>query len=83
MVVVSKKLLETNPDAVRETFRLLKASKAKAAKPAGGEIDFCPFGLEALRKPLQAIVQYAAQQRLIPRAYEVEELFDETTRLLS
>jgi 4,5-dihydroxyphthalate decarboxylase len=83
MVVVSKKLIEANPDAVREVFRMLKASKAKATRPAGDAIDFCPFGLEPLRKPLQAIVQYAAQQRLIPRAYAVEELFDDTTRLLS
>lgn len=83
MVVVSERLVQANPDAVREVFRMLKASKAKAAKPAGDAIDFCPFGLEALRKPLQAIVRYAAQQRLIPRAYAVEELFDDTTRLLS
>ena len=83
MVVVSEKLAQANPDAVREVFRLLKASKAKAPKPAADAIDFCPFGLEPLRKPLQAIIQYAAQQRLIPRAYAVEELFDDTTRLLS
>ena len=83
MVVVSEKLARENPEAVREVFRLFKASKAKAAKPTGDAIDFCPFGLEPLRKPLQTIVQYAAQQRLIPRAYPVEELFDDTTRLLS
>ena len=82
MVVVSKRLVEANPDAVREVFRLLKASKAKAARPSNG-IDFCPFGLESLRKPLEAITLYAAQQKLIPRAYDVEELFDDTTRLLS
>jgi 4,5-dihydroxyphthalate decarboxylase len=82
MVVVSQRLAEANPDAVREVFRMLKASKAKAAKPTGDAIDFCPFGLEPLRKPLEAIVRYAAQQRLIPRAYPVEELFDDTTRLL-
>ena len=38
---------------------------------------------DSVRKPLEAITQYAAQQRLIPRAYAVEELFDDTTRLLS
>ena len=81
MVVVSEKLAKDNPDAVREVFRMLKASKAKAAKPEGG-IDFCPFGLEAVRKPLEAIIRYAAQQALIPRAYAVEELFGGTTREL-
>ena len=83
MVVVSERLVQASPDAVREVFRLLKASKARAAKPAGDAIDFCPFGLEPLRKPLQEIVRYAAQQGLIPRAYAVEELFDDTTRLLN
>lgn len=76
MVVVRKKLSEDDPAAVREVFRLLKESKAKVAP---GGIDFCPFGLEALRKPLEAILGYAAQQQLIPRAYAVEELFDPTT----
>ena len=66
---------------MREVFRMLAASKAQA-KPTGGGIDFCPFGLAALRKPLEAIVGYAAQQALIPRAYAVEELFDATTRVL-
>jgi 4,5-dihydroxyphthalate decarboxylase len=82
MVVVSQKLAEANPDAVREVFRMLEASKAKAIKPSGDAIDFCPFGLDSVRKPLEAITRYAAQQRLIPRAYAVEELFDDTTRLL-
>jgi 4,5-dihydroxyphthalate decarboxylase len=82
MVVVSERLVREKPDAVREVFRLLKASRAKQPKPAGDGIDFCPFGLEPLRKPLEAITRYAAQQRLIPRAYAVEELFDDTTRLL-
>lgn len=83
MVVVSEKLTKENPDQVREVFRMLKAGKASVAKPMNGGIDFCPFGLEPLRKPLEAIVRYAAQQALIPRAYAVEELFDDTTRVLA
>jgi hypothetical protein len=31
---------------------------------------------------LQTIINYALQQRLIPRKLEVEELFDDTTRAL-
>jgi 4,5-dihydroxyphthalate decarboxylase len=81
MVVVSEKLAKSNPDAVREVFRLLKVSKA-AAKPAG-EFDFAPLGLEPMRKPLEWIIQYAAQQQLIPRAVSVDELFDDTTRVLA
>jgi 4,5-dihydroxyphthalate decarboxylase len=81
VVVVSGTLAKQHPDQVREVFRMLAASKAQAT-PTGGGIDFCPFGLAALRKPLEAIVGYAAQQALIPRAYAVEELFDDTTRVL-
>jgi len=80
LVVVSKELSETQPEVVREVFRLLKESKA-AAQPAAGP-DFFPLGVEAMRKPLETIIQFAAQQQLIPRAYAVDELFDDTTRAL-
>ena len=82
MVVVSERLVEANPDAVREVFRMLEGEQGRGGNAHRRRIDFCPFGLEPLRKPLEAIIQYAAQQRLIPRAYAVEELFDDTTRLL-
>ena len=45
-------------------------------------IDHIPFGLEACRPALARIIDYAAQQRLIPRRFTVEELFDDTTRAL-
>ena len=81
LVVVTRALAQSQPDAVREVYELLKRSKA-AAKPAGG-IDFVPFGIEAVRRPLELIVSYAAQQALIPRKFNVDELFDETTRHLN
>jgi 4,5-dihydroxyphthalate decarboxylase len=83
VVVVSEKLAKEKPEQVREVFRMLKASKASMPAPPKGNIDFCPFGLEALRGPLEVIVRYAAQQGLIPRAYAVDELFDDTTRTLA
>jgi 4,5-dihydroxyphthalate decarboxylase len=82
VVVVGEKFAKESPDQVREVFRMLKASKAKGTAPDKGTIDFCPFGVEALRRPLEAIIRYAAQQGLIPRAYAVDELFDDTTRRL-
>jgi 4,5-dihydroxyphthalate decarboxylase len=81
MVVVSARLAKEHPDAVREAFRMLKASKAAAPQPADA-LDFFPFGLAAMRKPLETIIAYAAQQGLIPRPYAVEELFDDLTRTL-
>jgi 4,5-dihydroxyphthalate decarboxylase len=83
VVVVSEKLAQEKPDQVREVFRMLKASKASMPAPTKANIDFCPFGLEALRGPLEVIIRYAAQQGLIPRAYAVDDLFDDTTRTLA
>ncbi len=75
MVVVSRTLCETNPDAVREVHRLLSESaKASSAAPR--------FTAEEMRRSLELIIGYTAQQGLIPRAFTVDELFDDVTRAL-
>ena len=79
-VVVSSALAASDPDAVREVFRMLKESRQMAPVPAGP--DAIPFGVENLRKSLELIIAYAAQQRLIPRAFSVDELFDDLTRAM-
>jgi 4,5-dihydroxyphthalate decarboxylase len=80
MVVVSAELAKSRPDIVREIFALLKESKRRAAPAAPDGIDHLPFGVEACRPALARIIDYAAQQRLIPRRLTVDELFDDTTR---
>jgi 4,5-dihydroxyphthalate decarboxylase len=45
--------------------------------------DPLPFGIEALRKSLTVVIDYALAQKLIPRRYSVEELFDPRTRDLA
>lgn len=82
MVVVTETLAKSNPDAVREMFRLLVRGKAAAPAPPAGAIDFLPFGLEACRPALETVIQYALQQNLIARKIDVAELFDDTTRML-
>jgi 4,5-dihydroxyphthalate decarboxylase len=87
MVVVSTELAESRPDVVAEIFALLKESKRRAAAAgalgtAANGIDHIPFGVEACRPALARIIDYAAQQRLIPRRFTVDELFDDTTRVL-
>ena len=76
MVVVSRELAGMNPQIVREVFRLLKESAAIAGAASP---QFTP---EEMRRSLQLIIQYSAQQGLIPRAYPVDELFDGLTRTL-
>lgn len=67
---------------MQEVFRLLAESKKAAGLPPADGIDQFPLGVEANRKSLDMALKYAAQQRLIPRKYEVDELFDDVTRVL-
>ena len=75
MVVVSQKLSDSNPEAVREVQRMLAASAA--ASPAAPR-----FNAEEMRRSLELIIDYCAQQDLIPRKLTVDELFDDVTGAL-
>ena len=73
MVVVKQELSEQSPDAVREVHRLLlEAAKGTQSSFPGHDI----------RRSLTMIINYAVQQGLIPRAFTVDELFDDVTRPL-
>ena len=37
--------------------------------------DPFPFGIEANRKALETMTQFAVDQRMVPRRFTVEELF--------
>jgi 4,5-dihydroxyphthalate decarboxylase len=81
LVVVPETLARSNPTAVAEVYRMLRESKNAAPHSPG--LDFHPFGTEAVRRSLELIIDYCAQQRLIPRRFTVDELFDDTTRKLN
>jgi len=80
MVVVKQALSQSHPRAVREAYRLLAASKRAAGVPKPGEPDTTPFGLSANRRNLEVAIDYVYRQRLIPRRFAVDELFDDVTR---
>ncbi|HEY6721865.1 MAG TPA: phosphate ABC transporter substrate-binding protein [Burkholderiales bacterium] len=82
MVVVKESLSKSEPDAVREIYRLLAESKRVAKLPKPGEFDTHPFGLEANRRNLEVVIDYVYQQKMIPRRFAVDELFDDVTRKL-
>jgi 4,5-dihydroxyphthalate decarboxylase len=72
MVVVKQQLSDRHPDAVREVHRLLsEAAKEAPLMPA-----------DHVRSSLETVIDYSVQQRLIPRAFAVDELFDDVTRPL-
>ena len=83
MVVVRESLSKSDPQAVREVYRLLSESKKAAGLPAATGLDLCPFGLEANRRNLELAIDCVYKQRLIPRRFEVDELFDDVTRALN
>ena len=78
MLVVKQSLTQSEPWAVQEVFRMIAESRQLAGVPEG----VLPLGVEANRTGLAKAIDYAVQQRLIPRRYEVDELFDDVTRAL-
>lgn len=73
MVVVKQELSDRHPDIVREVHRML----SEAASAANAR-----FRTAEMRRSLDFITQYAAQQGLIQRRFAVDELFDDVTRAL-
>jgi 4,5-dihydroxyphthalate decarboxylase len=82
MLVVRQELSLSRPDVVKDIFHQLHASKQVAGLPDGGELDPYRFGVEACRPILEIIIDFCQRQKLIPRRMSVDELFDDTTRVL-
>jgi 4,5-dihydroxyphthalate decarboxylase len=68
VVVVKDALLAEYPWLADELMRLFVASKEKSGQAV-------PYGIETNRPAIELLMRYAAQQGLIPRAYQPEELF--------
>ena len=83
IVVVKTGLSKSDPDAVREVYRLLKESRQASTEPAPKDgIDKHPIGYAANKRNFEVAAQYAWKQRLMPRELKLEDLFDATTRAL-
>jgi 4,5-dihydroxyphthalate decarboxylase len=73
MVVVGQELSDRHPDVVREVHRMLSEAAVT---------DKSRFQPAEMRRSLECIVGYAAQQGLTARRFAVDELFDDATRAL-
>jgi len=73
MVVVKQELSDRHPEIVREVHRML----SEAANAANSH-----FRAAEMRRSLEFITAYAAQQGLIQRQFAIDELFDDVTRAL-
>jgi len=82
MMVVRGTISNSRPDLVKEIYRMLRESRRAVPPPDGGVLDPWRFGVEANRASLEIIIDYSFRQKLIPRIFSVDELFDDCTRAL-
>ncbi|MGE3067629.1 MAG: phosphate ABC transporter substrate-binding protein [Hyphomicrobiaceae bacterium] len=80
-LVVGAELSRERPDVIAELYRMVGESKKANPLIAGG-VDLLPMGYAANRKTIEAVIMYANEQGLIDRRFDVDELFDDTTRKL-
>ncbi|WP_347554171.1 phosphate ABC transporter substrate-binding protein [Robbsia sp. KACC 23696] len=77
MFVVHQDVSKNNPEAVREIYRMI--AESRALTEGGTPKVYPPLGLEANRKGLQTAIDWALDQKIIPRRLSVDELFDDVT----
>ncbi|MDX3906490.1 MAG: phosphate ABC transporter substrate-binding protein [Pigmentiphaga sp.] len=77
---IHEEVSRKRPDVVREIFRMIVESRQLA--PASALETLPPIGLEANRKGLEMAIDWSYEQKIIPRRFSVDELFDDTTAAL-
>ncbi len=82
MLVVRKSVLDESPEAVRELYRMFIEGKKRMAPQEAGGIDMLPFGIEATRRSLEIVVEFAFEQKIIPRRFSVDEIYEDARRVL-
>jgi len=83
MLVIRDHLAATRPDVVREVYRVFKEAKAASYAATGvPDLDPLRFGIEANRRSLEIIIDFAVKQGLLPHLFAVDELFTDTMRAL-
>jgi 4,5-dihydroxyphthalate decarboxylase len=83
MLVIREELAAKRPDVVREVYRLFKEAKqASFAETGVPKLDALRFGIEANRRSLEIIIDFAVKQGLLPRPVAVDDLFTDTMRAL-
>lgn len=83
IMVVKSELSKSDPDAVREVYRLVKESRqASTEAPPKDGIDKRPIGYAANQRNFEVAAQYAWRQRITAKELKLEDLFDATTRTL-
>lgn len=80
MLAVREELLAERPDAVHEFWRMVRDARlAMEPPPSDAMLRREPYGLDKVRTAVELASMYAEQQGLIPRAFAIDELFDDVT----
>lgn len=81
MVVASRETVRREPEAVRQAYRLMHEADTATRGPSS---EPCPtlFGFEALRGPVEFVIDTCLQQGLLPRRLDIEEVFAPARALL-
>lgn len=77
MFVVHQDLSKSRPDIVRELYRMIVESRQQAE--GGVPAVFPPIGFDANRKGIELAIDWALDQKIIPRRLSYDELFDDLT----
>jgi 4,5-dihydroxyphthalate decarboxylase len=77
MFVVHENLSKQRPDIVRELYRMIVESRELTE--GGVPKIFPPIGREANRKGIELAIDWALDQKIIPRRLSYDELFDDVT----
>ena len=82
MMVIRSAIASSHPDVVKEIYRVLRESR-RAVPPAADGSVFDPwrFGVGPTRRSLEIIIDYSFRQKLIPRIFSVDELFEDVCAL--
>jgi 4,5-dihydroxyphthalate decarboxylase len=76
MLTVRRDLAQERPDVVREVIRLfLEARDAASTQTADGR-DPLVAGRAALERPIRLALRYTAEQGLLPRSMEIEDVWE-------
>jgi 4,5-dihydroxyphthalate decarboxylase len=77
MFVVHENLSQQRPDIVRELYRMVVESRELTE--GGVPKIFPPIGFDANRKGIELAIDWALDQKIIPRRLSYDELFDDVT----
>jgi 4,5-dihydroxyphthalate decarboxylase len=83
MLVMRESIVKSRPDLAREVFRMVKESRQAVDSGKGTPMDSLRFGIENVRKSLELAIEMSLVQKFIFRKLSVDELFDDTTRVLA